>query len=214
MSQMKRKKSISMTWLHPVVVAVAALLLAPVAHAAAPGITGPTFNLVATDSYISQPDGASVYSWGYGLALRLRLRSGGPDARAAAQELLDLALVAIPAVPTAEQRPQPLMGAKLQHRLPRRVAEGEAAGLQPAVVQTAARAQLPQELQRDGEARAGADRRRRTRSPTGAAPAAAACRAASSPPTGRARRRPRRSPPRRARRAPHGRAPRPHRRGG
>ena len=45
---------------------VLALLLAAKAHAAAPGITGPTFILVATPAFISQPDGATVYSWGYG----------------------------------------------------------------------------------------------------------------------------------------------------
>src|SRR4051795_13709733 len=50
------------------------LLLAPAmavaftaaAYAAAPGITGPTFNLTAQPAYITQPDGASIYSWGYG----------------------------------------------------------------------------------------------------------------------------------------------------
>ena len=36
------------------------------ARAAAPGITGPTFNLVAQPAYLSQPDGRSIYSWGYG----------------------------------------------------------------------------------------------------------------------------------------------------
>jgi FtsP/CotA-like multicopper oxidase with cupredoxin domain len=36
------------------------------AHAATPGITGPSFDLTAADGYISQPDGASIYSWGYG----------------------------------------------------------------------------------------------------------------------------------------------------
>ncbi len=36
------------------------------AHAAAPGITGPSFALVASENFISQPDGNSVYSWGYG----------------------------------------------------------------------------------------------------------------------------------------------------
>jgi len=36
------------------------------AHAAAPGITGPSFNLTAQPAYISQPDGQMVYSWGYG----------------------------------------------------------------------------------------------------------------------------------------------------
>ncbi|HKE96588.1 MAG TPA: multicopper oxidase domain-containing protein, partial [Povalibacter sp.] len=35
-------------------------------EAAAPGITGPNFNLSATPGHISQPDGTSVYSWGYG----------------------------------------------------------------------------------------------------------------------------------------------------
>ena len=46
--------------------AAATLLLATAAHAAAPGITGPAFNLTATDASISQPDGQMVYSWGYG----------------------------------------------------------------------------------------------------------------------------------------------------
>ncbi len=44
----------------------ATLLSATAAKAAAPGITGPTFNLNATDAYITQPDGQMVYSWGYG----------------------------------------------------------------------------------------------------------------------------------------------------
>src|SRR5215831_4411689 len=43
-----------------------ALLVAPSANAATPGITGPTFNLTAQAAYITQPDGQSVYSWGYG----------------------------------------------------------------------------------------------------------------------------------------------------
>jgi len=38
------------------------------AHAAVPGIAGKSFNLVATEAYTSQPDGASIYSWGYGCA--------------------------------------------------------------------------------------------------------------------------------------------------
>ena len=36
------------------------------AHAAAPGITGPTFNLTAGDMHLTQPNGRSVYAWGYG----------------------------------------------------------------------------------------------------------------------------------------------------
>lgn len=50
-----------------------ACLLAFDARAAAPGITAApvsgsasTFNLTAASAYLSQPDGASVYSWGYG----------------------------------------------------------------------------------------------------------------------------------------------------
>src|ERR1019366_6900640 len=40
--------------------------LAMPAHAAASGITGPTFNLTAQTAFLNQPDGSSVYSWGYG----------------------------------------------------------------------------------------------------------------------------------------------------
>ena len=44
---------------------IAAATLAT-AYAAAPGITGPTFNLTAQAAYLTQPDGQAVYSWGYG----------------------------------------------------------------------------------------------------------------------------------------------------
>jgi FtsP/CotA-like multicopper oxidase with cupredoxin domain len=40
--------------------------LAGTAFAAAPGITGPTFNLTAQQAFLNQPDGEAVYSWGYG----------------------------------------------------------------------------------------------------------------------------------------------------
>ena len=40
--------------------------LAAAAFAAAPGITGTTFNLTAQPAFLNQPDGESVYSWGYG----------------------------------------------------------------------------------------------------------------------------------------------------
>jgi FtsP/CotA-like multicopper oxidase with cupredoxin domain len=49
-------------------VAVVLLLLTATAFAAAPGITGPTFNLTAQPAFITQPDGSLVYSWGYGCA--------------------------------------------------------------------------------------------------------------------------------------------------
>jgi FtsP/CotA-like multicopper oxidase with cupredoxin domain len=45
---------------------IVAAAFAAVAHAAVPGITGPTFNLTAQPAYLTQPDGQSVYSWGYG----------------------------------------------------------------------------------------------------------------------------------------------------
>jgi FtsP/CotA-like multicopper oxidase with cupredoxin domain len=62
---MNMTKTISKTQLLLAIV-LTALLLAPAAFAAAPGITGPTFNLTARAEYLSQPDGLSVYSWGYG----------------------------------------------------------------------------------------------------------------------------------------------------
>ncbi|HEY2400166.1 MAG TPA: multicopper oxidase family protein, partial [Steroidobacteraceae bacterium] len=58
--------------LFAVVVASLGSLLGAAAQAATPGIKGasgnPSFNLTAQDSYISQPDGQMVYSWGYGCA--------------------------------------------------------------------------------------------------------------------------------------------------
>jgi FtsP/CotA-like multicopper oxidase with cupredoxin domain len=40
--------------------------IAPAAFAASPGITGPTFNLVASAAHVSQPDGMFLYAWGFG----------------------------------------------------------------------------------------------------------------------------------------------------
>jgi FtsP/CotA-like multicopper oxidase with cupredoxin domain len=65
MSQMNTKTLVKTAGLLPVVL-VAALLLALQAHAATPGIVGPSFTLSAEANLISQPDGAMVYSWGYG----------------------------------------------------------------------------------------------------------------------------------------------------
>jgi FtsP/CotA-like multicopper oxidase with cupredoxin domain len=50
----------------PSVMATAIGLFATAASAAAPGITGTTFNLTAQPAYLTQPDGQMVYSWGYG----------------------------------------------------------------------------------------------------------------------------------------------------
>lgn len=66
MSQMKAKQTTLISRLLPAVMAALVLLVTGTAHAAAPGIKGATFNLQALDGYITQPDGATVYSWGYG----------------------------------------------------------------------------------------------------------------------------------------------------
>jgi len=61
------KNTISKAMLHHLApVAAVALLLTATAYAAAPGITGTTFNLTAQPAYISQPYGQAIYSWGYG----------------------------------------------------------------------------------------------------------------------------------------------------
>lgn len=64
MSATTIKKAISKTRM--LLAPVMALLLTATAYAAAPGITGPTFNLTAQPAYITQPDGQMIYSWGYG----------------------------------------------------------------------------------------------------------------------------------------------------
>src|SRR2546421_2318591 len=60
------KRATSMKRLLPLACAALGALLSGAAQAAAPGIAGPTFNLTAQTAYLSQPDGLSVYSWGYG----------------------------------------------------------------------------------------------------------------------------------------------------
>src|SRR5882672_11901981 len=66
MSSIDMKKAISTGRLVPFAIAVVGLLLTAAVQAAVPGITGPTFNLVATPEFVTQPDGNFVYSWGYG----------------------------------------------------------------------------------------------------------------------------------------------------
>src|SRR3981189_894016 len=66
MSATTMEKATSMNRLCPIAALVAALSITAAAHAAAPGIAGNTFNLTAQPAYMSQPDGNSVYSWGYG----------------------------------------------------------------------------------------------------------------------------------------------------
>jgi FtsP/CotA-like multicopper oxidase with cupredoxin domain len=60
------KKTILHTQLLLASMLAVVLLLAGAAHAAAPGITGTTFNLTAQPAYLTQPDGQMIYSWGYG----------------------------------------------------------------------------------------------------------------------------------------------------
>jgi FtsP/CotA-like multicopper oxidase with cupredoxin domain len=64
MSQIKTKNA--KTHLLLALIVTVALLLAPAAYAAAPGITGPAFHLTAQAAFTTQPDGAMIYSWGYG----------------------------------------------------------------------------------------------------------------------------------------------------
>src|SRR5206468_9635931 len=64
--QMTMKKAIfrSAQLLAPIALA---MWFAASAHAAAPGITTTgTFQLVAAEAYLNQPDGQAIYSWGYG----------------------------------------------------------------------------------------------------------------------------------------------------
>ena len=65
MREMTMKNAISNTgrFLAPIALL---MWLAATAFAAAPGITGPTFNLTAQQAYLNQPDGEAIYSWGYG----------------------------------------------------------------------------------------------------------------------------------------------------
>src|SRR6266481_5615384 len=66
------KNTVSTARLVSIGIAAAALLVSVGARGAAPGIRGAgaagtsAFTLTAQASYISQPDGQSVYSWGYG----------------------------------------------------------------------------------------------------------------------------------------------------
>jgi FtsP/CotA-like multicopper oxidase with cupredoxin domain len=75
MRPMNMKNATCKTQLLLTLIVAVTLWLAPAAFAAAPGITGTsaagtttaaTFSLTAQDSYLNQPDGSAVYSWGYG----------------------------------------------------------------------------------------------------------------------------------------------------
>ena len=64
-TNMKKAISITQMLLTPMVL-VALLLAATASFAAAPGITGPNFKLIAQPATLTQPDGEMIYSWGYG----------------------------------------------------------------------------------------------------------------------------------------------------
>src|ERR1700738_2646283 len=66
MSRTTMKTKIVVCRLIALLSASAALLFALPVRGAVPGITGPTFSLSAEAAYISQPDGAMIYSGGYG----------------------------------------------------------------------------------------------------------------------------------------------------
>jgi len=74
MNATKMNKTIWKTRLPLALMVLAALSLTATAYAAAPGITrtgatAASFSLTAQASSISQPDGAMIYSWGYGCAV-------------------------------------------------------------------------------------------------------------------------------------------------
>ena len=60
------KKTIFQTHLLLAAMVAVTLLSTVSAFAAAPGIKGTSFSLVASPAYLNQPDGQAVYSWGYG----------------------------------------------------------------------------------------------------------------------------------------------------
>jgi FtsP/CotA-like multicopper oxidase with cupredoxin domain len=78
MNHMNMKTRYAVTPIHAVLVAAMVLLLSMTASATTPGITAAapatgvtstsTFNLSATDGYMTQPDGTQIYSWGVGCA--------------------------------------------------------------------------------------------------------------------------------------------------
>jgi len=62
------KKAIVRTQLLLAAMVAMAMSFAVSAYAAAPGLKGNSFSLVAAPAYLNQPDGQAVYSWGYGCA--------------------------------------------------------------------------------------------------------------------------------------------------
>jgi FtsP/CotA-like multicopper oxidase with cupredoxin domain len=66
MSYLKQKLQSVVAMVPRMLLAAICLSLITAAYATAPGITGPSFNLTAQESFITEPDGTAIYSWGYG----------------------------------------------------------------------------------------------------------------------------------------------------
>jgi len=66
MQDMQATKSIVARRIRSALSVLGVLAAAGAAHAAVPGITGPSFDLVAAAGNTTQPDGATIYTWGYG----------------------------------------------------------------------------------------------------------------------------------------------------
>jgi hypothetical protein len=65
-STTKRKGTVMNTKRIAIAITAVGMLAAMGAEAAVQGINGPAFYLTASADYTSQPDGAQIYSWGYG----------------------------------------------------------------------------------------------------------------------------------------------------
>src|SRR2546423_12214368 len=98
------RKATTMNRMLSLLAAAAGSLLAAAAQAAAPGISGNTVTLTASPAYLTQPDGLSVYSWGYGCT------GGAPAARPG----LVPAPTTTPVCPT-RQGPRPPPGGTPRH---------------------------------------------------------------------------------------------------
>lgn len=72
------KRSAGPARLFSVAAAVVLMLVPAAAHAAIDGETGPVFDLMASEGYVSIADGGSIYSWGYATTARGLMQLPGP----------------------------------------------------------------------------------------------------------------------------------------
>ena len=101
----KTPKSIA-RWIATTAAAMSALMLVGVAQAAVDGIAGTAFGLTARAAFTSQPDGASIYSWGYGCttpppttAFRPTKTGGAPAANCPLMQIPGPTLIVTQGVP-------------------------------------------------------------------------------------------------------------------